>query len=539
MFAVDVCRLPATGGSTLVLVAGLFLLAAGAIVTRWVRQSAGRLSVVVAPLVLLGGLALTPQVTDPCMPLMTVAPTTTTAPDATASPTTTATPDATASPTTTTSPTTTAVPEPVFSNDDVVHAYNMSTAETGTWTGDTSGATMEINEPYFDDDSGSDSGNYSVWFKWVATTNGSLVIDSCDTSFDSVLRVYSISNILDPWNNDVFIAEDDSSAPDSCGGDDPARIMVAVSAGNTYYIQLDGYEEDDFGPAQLNWQFIDSNDDVVDAFELTGSGSWTGDTTLATVEVGEPGSDDGAYATVWFKWVATTTGSLVVDSCDTQFNSYLMARSISNIQDPWSGDVLIEEDGNSAECDAINSAQITVSVSAGSTYYIQLGGDSDGSSGPAQLNWQFSASGEPTNDDVVDAFELTGSGSWTGNTSGVTMEINEPYFDDDIDSDSGNYSVWFKWVATTNGSLGVDSCDTSFDSVLRVYSISNILDPWNNDVFIAEDDSSAPDSCGGDDPARITGPVSAGSTYYIQLDGYDAEFGPAQLNWTFSIPYYP
>ena len=248
MFAVDVCRLPATGGSMFVLVAGLFLLAAGAIVARWVRQSAGRLSVVVAPLVLLGGLALTPQVTDPCMPLMTVAPTTTTAPDATASPTTTATPDATASPTTTTSPTTTAVPEPVFSNDDVVHAYNMSAAETGTWTGDTTLATVEVGEPGY-----GDNPDATVWFKWVATTDGSLTVDSCDTSFNSLLSVYSISNILDPWNNDVFIDEDDSSAPDSCGGDDPARIMVAVSAGNTYYIQLDGYEEDDFGPAQLNW----------------------------------------------------------------------------------------------------------------------------------------------------------------------------------------------------------------------------------------------------------------------------------------------
>ena len=53
MFAVGVCDLPATGGSTFVLVAGLFLLIAGVLVTRWVRSSAGRLSVVVAPLVLL------------------------------------------------------------------------------------------------------------------------------------------------------------------------------------------------------------------------------------------------------------------------------------------------------------------------------------------------------------------------------------------------------------------------------------------------------------------------------------------------------
>ena len=81
MFAIDVCRLPATGGSTFVVAAGLFMLIAGVIVTRWVRASAGRMSVVVAPLVLLGGFVLAPSVTDPCSPTTTtVAPTTTAVP---------------------------------------------------------------------------------------------------------------------------------------------------------------------------------------------------------------------------------------------------------------------------------------------------------------------------------------------------------------------------------------------------------------------------------------------------------------------------
>ena len=80
MFAVDVCDLPTTGGSAFVLVAGLFVLVAGVIVARWVRQSAGRLSVVVAPLVLLGGLALVPATFDPCATTTTVAATTTVAP---------------------------------------------------------------------------------------------------------------------------------------------------------------------------------------------------------------------------------------------------------------------------------------------------------------------------------------------------------------------------------------------------------------------------------------------------------------------------
>jgi hypothetical protein len=75
MFAVDVCNLPETGGSTLVVIFGLFMLIAGVIVARWVRASAGRVSAVVAPLVLIGGLMFVPAVVDPCIPT-TTSPTT-------------------------------------------------------------------------------------------------------------------------------------------------------------------------------------------------------------------------------------------------------------------------------------------------------------------------------------------------------------------------------------------------------------------------------------------------------------------------------
>ena len=76
MFAVDVCALPSTGSATGVAVAALFLLVLGVVVARWVRASSGQMSVVVAPLVMLGALVFAPSVADSCT--TTTAPTVTT-----------------------------------------------------------------------------------------------------------------------------------------------------------------------------------------------------------------------------------------------------------------------------------------------------------------------------------------------------------------------------------------------------------------------------------------------------------------------------
>ena len=65
MFAVDVCSLPTTGGATGVAVAAVFLLVLGVVVARWVRASAGRLSIVaLVPLVILGVGAVSSQSTS-------------------------------------------------------------------------------------------------------------------------------------------------------------------------------------------------------------------------------------------------------------------------------------------------------------------------------------------------------------------------------------------------------------------------------------------------------------------------------------------
>ncbi len=71
MFAIDVCALPSTGGSIGVLTASLVMLVIGAIVTFSIRHSSTRLSIAIAPFLLLGGLA-TAETTEACPPSTTV-----------------------------------------------------------------------------------------------------------------------------------------------------------------------------------------------------------------------------------------------------------------------------------------------------------------------------------------------------------------------------------------------------------------------------------------------------------------------------------
>ena len=175
MFSIDVCNLPETGGSTFVLIAGLFVLVAGVIVTHWVRQSAGRLSVVVAPLVLLGGYVLAPQVVDPCAPATTVPPATTTTTVAATTTVPSATTTTTVPSATTTVPSaTTTVPSATTTTTSVVGAALTPTFGSTTATAD--GFTVQIS-------------NYDASFTWAGTATASGTVAVSGTGLVTVTGV--------------------------------------------------------------------------------------------------------------------------------------------------------------------------------------------------------------------------------------------------------------------------------------------------------------------------------------------------------------
>jgi len=137
-----------------------------------------------------------------------------------------------------------------------------------------------------------------------------------------------------------------------------------------------------------------------------------------------------------------------------------------------------------------------------------------------------------TADDFSQAVELNRSNTGTINvsTTNATLEMFEisgvyesgdEYGTYEGDSDSWSFSntVWFAWTANADGNLTINTCNSVFDTVLQAFG-------WPSGISITANDDA---ECG----SEINFDVQLGSTYLIQLGGYDGEAGLAQLNWGF------
>ncbi len=86
--------------------------------------------------------------------------------------------------------------------------------------------------------------NGTVWFTFTAPLSGSVIINTCyETSFDSQIAVYSVTDCGD-YSTYEYIAANDDAEGGCQDGDTYASTLIVqdLTAGTVYYIQLDGWE---------------------------------------------------------------------------------------------------------------------------------------------------------------------------------------------------------------------------------------------------------------------------------------------------------
>ena len=276
-------------------------------------------------------------------------------------------------------------------------------------------ATLDRNEPV----NPASSGPHSVWWEWVSPTNGTAVITTMDSDFDTTLAVYEGSSI----ENLVLLASNDDFNGLT------SKVSFAAQANTSYSIQVNGYGE---SVGSIALSYPNASDGFSKPMIIANPSDLTivaGRTISLKVEV--QGSEPFSYQ--WLKddvaIEGATSSSLVKESAlpeDSGLYSVQVANAFGSVKSSPAL-VTVERTGVYAANDQFEDA-----IELRTIY---------GSSGPFNLGLSSGESGEPNHADV-------------------SLPLN---------------SLWWKWTAPSDGLFKIKTDGSDFDTTLAAYSGSSLL----------------------------------------------------------------
>jgi len=261
-----------------------------------------------------------------------------------------------------------------------------------------------------------------------------------------------------------------------------------------------------------------ANDDFANATVLASdAGSLIGETNEdASAEAGEPNHNGVTPSrSVWYQWTPSVDGNAVV-AATTQ--PYVTWDIVIGVYTGSAVDALTEvaSDGG-----LVNRVEVEVRVTAGTTYYLAIDGQTSLETGSLDLTWSIPS---PPNDDFSDATTLIADSGWLlGETNEwATAEPGEPNHDEVTPS----RSVWYDWTPSADGTAVVKGSANNY-IVMAAYTGAAV------DALTEVAAWGGP----GVTNVRLEFDVVGGTTYHIVLDGTDeSETGSFDLTWALSPP---
>jgi hypothetical protein len=253
-------------------------------------------------------------------------------------------------------------------NDDFADAQELP-GRVGIVDGATVDATKEAGEP----DHAGDPGGSSIWYRWAAPASGRVTFSTFGSDFDTLLAAYTGSAVD---------ALTEVASNDDANGFPTSEISFNAVHGTTYSIAIDGAGGDS-GTSELSWDLQPPNDNFAAAQLLSGDQSSVDGTTVgATKEASEPNhAGDTGGSSVWYRWTAPATGTLALDTCNSDFDTLLAVYTGADVAHLTA--VASNDDGPPA-CGL--GSRVLFSVTGGTTYDIAVDGF-EGDWGDFVLAW--------------------------------------------------------------------------------------------------------------------------------------------------------
>jgi hypothetical protein len=364
-------------------------------------------------------------------------------------------------------------------------------------TGTNIDATSEAGEPIH--------GGSSVWYRWTATMSGRVTVDTCGSSFNTNLGVYtgtSVNALTTVGGN-----------RDACGPQ--SMSTFAAQAGTQYHIAVSG---DPSGDIVLTIQSADpppGNDGFAEARALPGRLPITvnGTNLGAGPQPGEPAHSAAASGgtSIWYRWTATHSGPVVVDTCESSFSTQLAVYTGGSV------DTLTSITSDSDGCQTF-SGVVTINAVAGTEYRIAVDGDY-GDQGAVVLTVREAH--RPANDSFTGSRQLHGDlpAHAQGTNVDATWETGEPQ----TDIVGEQQSVWYRWTPTSSGPVTMETCGSE--------ARATILTVWTGDSLEALRAVPNPriGTCGRGLHDTVTFAAVAGTTYRLSVDAESYPAGSFRL----------
>lgn len=395
---------------------------------------------------------------------------------------------------------------PGFNLTDSFAAQEAVTDLSRLLSGHNRNATTEAGEPPH---AGKRTGA-SVWLTWQAPpTNGIMTMSVSGTSFDAVLAVYTGATV----SNLVPVVADDDNGGYGCG-----LVLFNVRANAEYRVCISGLG-DGAGDILLGWNF-EATEDTLPEFGRGSGGlgagprkslgaalpqdvtTGFGDTAQFSVEV-----TNGPVSYQWFHeglaMLDETNATLTISNVGLGDLGQYFARAANAARSLDSAVATLQIQTPRPEAPA------SAARSADKLFDLEVTGD-----GGAGFSGRLPKFG-------------TVNRGYSGNIYKTTARHAKDPGEPNHCGITGGASTWYLVQADTNGVMYANSDGSGFDTVLAAYAgpPPASLTSYSQISCVASNNNGGLDGL----DSRMSFPVTAGSVYYIALDGVGGAAGAARI----------
>jgi hypothetical protein len=362
----------------------------------------------------------------------------------------------------------------------------------------------------------SDAGK-SVWFSYTPTEDGVATVSTCNSSFNTILRVYT-GTCASPIPLTSSCAGQRSP---NCPNSSSASVAFQATSGVSYWILAAGIA----GSGGTLEILIDSvpNDICSGAIPLAAGTLYSTYTTNSS-SIGDPAPfcQTNFGKGIWFTYAPERDTLATINTCGSTFDTVLqLYTGLCSSLAPVAGGC---NDNFGPVClpDFANRASVSVPMLAGNRYFILAGGYA-GASGLLQIRLDTS---QPARNSVCEEAVPLQPGELVQTS---TRNFIGHLALADTCAPSENRGAWYSFTPTQDGIIEIETCESSFDTVLRVFfggcSSPISLSPGCND-------DSGP-LCSNSTRASVQFGGTAGTTYRIFASGYSDQTGTLAIRARF------